>query len=139
VVSTPQKEKTNQKEKELQQLSQSLEQRIEELEDEKRVSLKDLSKLKKRIETLESLLIANNISTDSTITEQEASIVVKQQLEALKQKVKEKEEEVIRVKEQRRSLLYSLLFVVFFCIPSILAIIFYRNNKKTQQLNIEVI
>lgn len=122
------------KNKEIHLLTQKLTESLESLEKEKKVSKKEIQVLKDYIEYLEATLLASNItfSEDTTIHKSE----IQKQLTTLKTKIEEKEVEIQRVEKQKENLVYSIIGIVFLLIPSILAIIFYRNNRKTQKLNI---
>lgn len=115
-------------------LTQKLTDSLEALEKEKKVSKQEIKALKDYIEYLEATLLASNItfSGDTSIQKSE----IQKQLTTLKTKVEEKEVEIQRVEKQKENLFYTILGIIFLLIPSILSIVFYRNNKKTQKLNI---
>ncbi len=107
---------------------------ITQLDQQDDVSHQEIKKLKQYIEYLEATLIANNISYSSnTITQKQE---IKEKIQTLKTKVEEKEVEIKEVRQQKIRWVIATIALIIFVLPSILAFVFYRNNKKTQALNV---
>ena len=104
------------------------------------IDQKELEELKSYISYLESKLKESGVAFDTEALGQENSYSkeVAQKIETLKEQVSIKEKELEESEGKRKVLLWIVLAIILILIPSILAIVFFINGKKTKKLNVEL-
>ena len=102
------------------------------------LSTDKLEEFKEYIAYLETILEQNELEFDKQALGQDNTIhqELKSKLIELKEKVAEKEKEVEKEQKKNWYLWLFILLIILVLIPSILAVIFYINNKKTKKLNV---
>ena len=105
-----------------------------------KINKKELEELKKYISYLEEILKENKVDFNAESLGQKSFYdkEVAQQISELKEKVDLKEKELVKSEDKRKRLWWVILVIVLILIPSILAIVFFINGKKTKKLNVQL-
>ena len=104
------------------------------------LSEEKIKEVKDYIAYMEALLKKNNVGFSKQALAKKSTIdkEIKEKLEKLKAKVKEREEAIKSAKTKSLLLKFGIGGVIVFLIPTILSVLVIRNNKKSKQKNTEL-
>ncbi len=119
-------------------INNDLQAKNEEIDGASTLSNQDLNDLKEYISYLETILETSDVQFSKEALGQDSTIhrELKLKLTQLKDKVEVKELEVKAEKQKNFLLWIAIGLIILILIPTILAFIFYRNNRKTKKLNV---